>query len=603
MCGIAGEIRLKGLAPRPEHFYGQILRSMERRGPDQEGLFTDPCCTLLHRRLCVIDPEHGQQPMTIGPCTIAYNGELYNAEDLRNELESLGEHFTTHSDTEVLLRAYLRWGAGTPERLNGIFSFAVWDARNQNLFLARDPMGVKPLFYALRGDTLFFASELKTLLLFPEIRPAVDARGLYDLMFLGPGRTPGCGVFRNVYEVLPGYMGIFDERGLTMTPYWSLRDGPCEDSFEACVEHTRFLVEDAIRRQLVSDVPLGTFLSGGLDSSIISAVAAREMGRVDTFSVDYRDNDRYFRSTKFQPNSDSYFIGVMEEAIHAGGHHIILDTDALVSGLLEAAEARDLPGMADVDSSMLLLSRAVREHVTVILAGECADEIVGGYPWYRDPEIRAINGFPWAQTTHYRASFARQELLDWEDPEEFVRRRYEETLSSVDLTPGLTPLEQRMKEMMVLNLRWFMQTLLDRKDRMSMWSGLEIRVPFCDKRIVEYLYRVPWSYKDYRGREKGLLRYAFRDLLPAEITARKKSPYPKTWNPDYMAAVSDLLRQELQGTNSPLLAFLKKDALLALCGEDRSLPWYGQLMTTPQTIAYFLQMAHWLRARNVSVIL
>ena len=603
MCGIAGEIRLKGLAPRPEHFYGQILRSMERRGPDQEGLFTDPCCTLLHRRLCVIDPEHGQQPMTIGPCTIAYNGELYNAEDLRNELESLGEHFTTHSDTEVLLRAYLRWGAGTPERLNGIFSFAVWDARNQNLFLARDPMGVKPLFYALRGDTLFFASDLKTLLLFPEIRPEVDARGLYDLMFLGPGRTPGCGVFRNVYEVLPGYMGIFDERGLTMTPYWSLRDGPCEDSFEACVEHTRFLVEDAIRRQLVSDVPLGTFLSGGLDSSIISAVAAREMGRVDTFSVDYRDNDRYFRSTKFQPNSDSYFIGVMEEAIHAGGHHIILDTDALVSGLLEAAEARDLPGMADVDSSMLLLSRAVREHVTVILSGECADEIFGGYPWYRDPEIRAINGFPWAQTTHYRASFARQELLDWEDPEEFVRRRYEETLSSVDLTPGLTPLEQRMKEMMVLNLRWFMQTLLDRKDRMSMWSGLEIRVPFCDKRIVEYLYRVSWSYKDYRGREKGLLRYAFRDLLPAEITARKKSPYPKTWNPDYMAAVSDLLRQELQGTNSPLLAFLKKDALLALCGEDRSLPWYGQLMTTPQTIAYFLQMAHWLRARNVSVIL
>ena len=603
MCGIAGEIRLKGLAPRPEHFYGQILRSMERRGPDQEGLFTDPCCTLLHRRLCVIDPEHGQQPMTIGPCTIAYNGELYNAEDLRNDLESLGEHFTTHSDTEVLLRAYLRWGAGTPERLNGIFSFAVWDARNQNLFLARDPMGVKPLFYALRGDTLFFASELKTLLLFPEIRPEVDARGLYDLMFLGPGRTPGCGVFRNVYEVLPGYMGIFDERGLTMTPYWSLRDGPCEDSFEACVEHTRFLVEDAIRRQLVSDVPLGTFLSGGLDSSIISAVAAREMGRVDTFSVDYRDNDRYFRSTKFQPNSDSYFIGVMEEAIHAGGHHIILDTDALVSGLLEAAEARDLPGMADVDSSMLLLSRAVRKHVTVILSGECADEIFGGYPWYRDPEIRAINGFPWAQTTHYRASFARQELLDWEDPEEFVRRRYEETLSSVDLTPGLTPLEQRMKEMMVLNLRWFMQTLLDRKDRMSMWSGLEIRVPFCDKRIVEYLYRVPWSYKDYRGREKGLLRYAFRDLLPAEITARKKSPYPKTWNPDYMAAVSDLLRQELQGTNSPLLAFLKKDALLALCGEDRSLPWYGQLMTTPQTIAYFLQMAHWLRARNVSVIL
>ena len=159
-----------------------------------------------------------------------------------------------------------------------------------------------------------------------------------------------------------------------------------------------------------------------------------------------------------------------------------------------------------------------------------------------------------------------------------------------------------MREMMVLNLRWFMQTLLDRKDRMSMWSGLEIRVPFCDRRIVEYLYTVPWAYKDYRGREKGLLRHAFRDLLPEEIIHRKKSPYPKTWDPAYMQAVSDLLRQELEGTNSPLLGFLKKDALLALCGEDRSLPWYGQLMTTPQTIAYFLQMAQWMRVRNVRLV-
>ena len=602
MCGIAGQLAPGGLPPRDAGFYEHILSRLSRRGPDQQGQFIDPACALLHRRLSVIDPENGRQPMTIGTHTIAYNGELYNTADLRQELMAKGVTFATTSDTEVLLQSYLTWGEDCPKKLNGIFAFAIYDQENRKLFFARDPMGVKPLFYALRNGSFYFASELKALLCFPEIAPEVDARGLYDLMFLGPGRTPGFGVFRNVYEVLPGTCGTFDETGLHHSTYWLLADGECLDSFETCRDKTRFLLEDSIRRQLISDVPLGTFLSGGLDSSIVSAVAAKNIPGISTFSVDYRDNDKYFQATKFQPNSDTHFMGLMAEHIGSNSHRVVLDTDQLVSALFEAAEARDLPGMADVDSSMLLLCREARKHVTVILSGECADEIFGGYPWYRDPDIRATNGFPWAQTTDYRATFLQPELLSWQDPHEFVDNRYQETLATVDKLPGISPLEARMKEMMVLNLRWFMQTLLDRKDRMSMWSGLEIRVPFCDKRIVEYLYTVPWSYKDYQGREKGLLREAFRDLLPESVYSRKKSPYPKTWNPDYMTAVSDLLRQELNGTNSPLLAFLKKEELLSLCGENRSLPWYGQLMTTPQTIAYFLQMAHWLKVNHVKVI-
>ena len=600
MCGIAGEIGPHG--PRPSGFYEGILQTMTRRGPDQAGIFQWRNCTLLHRRLSVIDPEHGLQPMTIGPCTIVYNGELYNAAELRAELEAKGQVCTSRSDTEVLLRSYLVWGREAPERLNGIFAFAIYDSREHSLFLARDPMGVKPLFYGVRGEQLFFASELKSLLCFPELPPEVDARGLYDLLFLGPGRTPGFGVFRGIQELLPGQWGLFRDGSVTLGQYWLLEDGECEDSFEACAEKTRFLVEDAIRRQLVSDVPLGTFLSGGLDSSIISAVARKNLGSLNTFSVDYRDNQKYFHATKFQPNTDNDYIALMERHLEAHGHRITLDTDALVSALFEAAEARDLPGMADVDSSLLLLCRETRKYTTVILSGECADEIFGGYPWYRDPEIRAKDGFPWAQTTAYRASFVAPELLSWQDPAQFVQTRYQETIAQARIDPETSPLERRMKEMMVLNLRWFMQTLLDRKDRMSMWSGLEVRVPFCDRRIVEYLYRVPWAHKDYRGREKGLLRYAFRDMLPEAIVTRKKSPYPKTWNPDYMAAVSGLLREELSGTSSPLLDFLRKDSLLALCQENRSIPWYGQLMTTPQTIAYFLQLSHWLRARHVRLV-
>ncbi len=601
MCGIAGQLTPWGLCSRSPDFYDSILDTMARRGPDQEGKYTDGHCVLLHRRLSVMDPENGLQPMTLDGNTIVYNGELYNTPELRQELQSLGDHFSTTCDTEVLLRAWNRWGPDCLNKLNGIFAFAVYDPRERRLFFARDPMGVKPLFFAQRGGSFYFASELKTLLKFPEIQPVIDARGIYDLMFLGPGRTPGYGVFRGVWEVKPGQWGIFDGDGLQIHTYWTLEDAPCHDSFEEASDKTRYLVEDSIRRQLVSDVPLGTFLSGGLDSSIVSAVAAKYLGRIDTWSVDYKDNDRYFSATRFQPNSDPYFMGLMAEHIGSNAHRVVLDTEPLISALFEAAEARDLPGMADVDSSMLLLCREARTTATVVLSGECADEIFGGYPWYRDKTIRNTAGFPWAQTTDYRASFLTKEILDWMDPRDFVDRRYRETLKEVSLMPDLSPTEKRMKEMMVLNLRWFMQTLLDRKDRMSMWSGLEIRVPFCDKRIVEYLYTVPWDYKDHQGMEKGLLRHAFRDLLPDEVLYRKKSPYPKTWNPDYMAAVSSLLRDELSGTNSPLLEFLSKDALLTLCSENRSLPWYGQLMTTPQTIACFLQMAHWMRVNHVRV--
>lgn len=601
MCGIAGQLSPDGLPKRDPELYQRILNTMARRGPDQEGTFFDESCVLLHRRLSVMDPQHGLQPMTIGGRTIVYNGELYNAEELRQELRSYGEEFSTGCDTEVLLHAFNRWGEGCLPRLNGIFAFAVYDPAQRRLFLARDPMGVKPLFYARRGAGFYFASELKSLLAFPEIQPVLDARGIYDLMFLGPGRTPGYGVFRDIYEVKPGHWGVYDENGLTLTPYWTLCDAPCTDSFQEASDKTRYLVEDSIRRQLSADVPVGTFLSGGLDSSIVSAVAAKYLGTVDTFSVDYKDNDRYFHATKFQPNSDTHYMYLMAKHIGAKAHRIELDTEPLVSALFEAAEARDLPGMADVDSSMLLLCREAGKHATVVLSGECADEIFGGYPWYRDPEIRATAGFPWAQTTVYRSTFLLPEVLRWMDPREFVDRRYQETLHTVELLPDQDPTEKRMKEMMVLNLRWFMQTLLDRKDRMSMWSGVEIRVPFCDKRIVEYLYTVPWSYKDHNGTEKGLLRHAFQDLLPKEVVTRRKSPYPKTWNPNYMAAVSDLLRQELTGTNSPLLEFLDKNVLLQLCDEDRALPWYGQLMTTPQTIAYFLQMAHWMRVNHIRI--
>lgn len=602
MCGIAGMI---GEIPSRQ-VLKQMQDTMRRRGPDQEGIWVKHGTALLHNRLAVIDIEGGRQPMRREHAVIVYNGELYNTAEVRTDLAKQGYVFSTHSDTEVVLTAYLAWGEACLERLNGIYAFAVWDMQKQELFFARDRIGVKPFFFTEKNGTFLFASEIKTLLAHPDISAEIDGNGISELVLLGPGRTPGCGVLRGMREVPAGWCGTYSHRtGLRLRQYWHLEDKEHTDSQQETIETVRRLVIDAIERQLVSDVPLCTFLSGGLDSSIISAVAAQQYARegkqLETVSVTYRDNAKYFQASHFQPNSDDSYIGKMNDAIGANNHLIVIDTPQLVRALFEAVEARDLPGMADVDASLLLFCREIKKIGTVALSGECADEIFGGYPWYRDADIRRKAGFPWAQSTQYRASFLTQEWQQQIDAEAFVDQKYRQTITQV-LPNGVRGKDdRRIREMTRLNFAWFMQTLLTRKDSMSMFSGLEVRVPFCDHRIAEYLYNVPWSMKDLQGREKGLLREAVKGIVPEEIRVRKKSPYPKTHNPAYMRAVSNLLRQVLDEGTSPMFDFIRRDALEQLLTETRAQPWYGQLMQTPQTIAYFLQLHHWMRLYHVTI--
>ncbi|MDL2206818.1 asparagine synthase (glutamine-hydrolyzing) [Eubacteriales bacterium OttesenSCG-928-N13] len=607
MCGIAGVV---DWAEAPRLAMNSLIamqNTLTRRGPDQRGIYADDCAALVHARLCVVDIERGRQPMSLAlgdeRLHLIYNGELYNTSELRDELAVARHRFNGHSDTEVVLHAYAEWGAECVSRFNGIFAFAVWEQRERRLFLARDRIGVKPLFYSQRPKGLLFGSEIKALLAHPSMDARLDSQGVAELMLIGPGRTPGCGVLMGIEELPPAHCGYYDQNGLNTWAYWRLTDRTHEDSFEDTVEQVRYLVQDSIERQLVSDVKLGTLLSGGLDSSIISAVADQHFQRrgeqLHTFSVFYEDNERYFKSGKFQPSSDDDFIRQMNESLGAQHHRIVLKTDELLDALYDAVEARDLPGMADVDASLLLFCREIKQHVTVALSGECADEIFGGYPWYRDPEIRARYGFPWSQSTDYRATFLAGDYASEIDAKEYVDQRYRAALLAADVREGADDEERRMKQMVSLNLNWFMQTLLDRKDRMSMYSGLEVRVPFCDYRIAEYLYSVPWAYKDHQGTEKGLLRMAVKDLLPESVLWRKKSPYPKTHNPAYLEAVSVRLRDVMRDGDSPLLQIVSKQALDELLVDDRSVPWYGQLMTTPQTIAYMLQLDHWLRTYKV----
>ncbi len=606
MCSIAGILGL----PSDPHIQNAMLQTMQRRGPDGQGIYREGTCTLLHTRLAIIDPAGGAQPMALQwgntNYVITYNGELYNTQELRSELRACGHSFLSHSDTEVLLHAYAQWGAACLDRLNGIYAFAVWEKETGQLFLARDPMGVKPLFYTIHNGGLIFGSEIKTLLAYPTVEARLDADGAAQLLLLGPGRKPGSGVLQNIYELEPGFWGLWDGNRLHTHRYWSLVHRDHKETFEETVEQVRYLVRDSIRRQMVSDVPIGTFLSGGLDSSLISSVCACEMAgmgeQLDTFSVDYENNEAFFQPNKFQPASDGDYIRKMQHYLDSRHHWSILTPEDLVDALESATIARDLPGMADVDFSLLAFCGQIRTHVKVALSGECADEIFGGYPWYRDPEVRAVQGFPWAQNTAYRASYLHPRYLTQLEPEDYVQSCYLQTLSQTDTLPGTSAQERRMKEMTNLNYRWFIQTLLDRKDRMSMYHGLEVRVPFCDRRIAEYLYSVPWEYKDRNGQEKGLLRNAAIGLLPDDVLWRKKSPYPKTWDPKYLQLVQQRLQGILDDPGRSLFGIVSYDAVQQLLSAEHTWPWYGQLMRRPQLMAYILQLDFWLQHYNVRIL-
>ena len=603
MCGIAGMVGVQN----DDVIRRGMLNTMKHRGPDGEGIYTKKQCALLHARLSVIDPKGGSQPMVLDWAgeryILVYNGELYNTQEIRKELESCGHTFQTSSDTEVVLHAYVQWKEGCVHRFNGIFALAVWEENSERLFLARDRIGVKPLFYAECGRGLLFASEIKTILANPAMNAVLDLEGASELLLLGPGRTPGCGIFSGIKELEQGCYGLYD-RGLFQTKrYWRLTDREHQDSFADTVAKVRYLVEDAIVRQMVSDVPLGTFLSGGLDSSIITAICAREREKqgqiLKTFSVDYRNNEQFFVSGKFQPNSDTEYIRLMESKLQTEHHWTILSPEDLMAELEAATIARDIPGMADVDFSLLAFCRNIRKDVTVALSGECADEIFGGYPWYRDPEVREMDGFPWAQNAQQRISLMSETLKNNGKPMDYIQERYLQTCHESDILPENDPQDRRIKQMVNLNFRWFMQTLLERKDRMSMATSLEVRVPFCDYRIAEYLYAVPWAYKDHNGFEKGLLRTAMSGLVPEEILWRKKSPYPKTFDPEFRKLVEIRYRELLQDQLSPLWHLVDRAEAAAVPLSEHLWPWYGQLMRGTQLMLYFIQMDFWLRHYHV----
>lgn len=610
MCGIAGMIERDCRMVDRTKTLNEMSLTLERRGPDENGIYINGDTALIHRRLVVIDRENGKQPMAVNhkgvTYVIVYNGEIYNAPALREELKADGFHFRGHSDTEVVLKTFIKYGERCPERLNGIFAFAVFNTKERSLFLCRDKIGVKPLFYSEYENALVFGSEIKALLKSGKVKPQIDEQGLNEIFFLGPARTPSYGVFKGVFELNPGECAVYKNFRLRRKTYFSIEAREHIDTKEQTIEKTRYLLTDAVRRQLVSDVPLCMFLSGGLDSSIIVKTASmyqkeHKLGKVHTYSVEYRDNQKYFEKSLFQPTRDYEYINMMVKDADTKHNEVILDNELLADALYDSVEARDLPGYVDVDSSLLLFCREIKKDYTVALSGECADELFGGYPWYHNRDILFDDCFPWSRSQKIRRFILRDGAL--KNGEEYVRQRYLDTINAAPKLKSDSETDRRMREMFYLNFYWFMQCLLERKDRCSMYSGLEVRVPFCDYRLVEYAYNMPWELKAYNNREKGIVRKAFEDILPNEITWRKKSPYPKTHNPVYFNACAERVYNILQKKNT-LTELLDKKAVESIIENPDSIkePWYGQLMKAPQILAYIVELDYWFEKYEVEIV-
>ncbi len=616
MCGIAGYINFSDnfIKNKQQNFaiassLGSILN---HRGPDAHGEWVGEHAVFSHSRLAVIDIDGGKQPMSRTVAgydfVITYNGELYNTKEIKDELLKFGYNFTTSSDTEVLLYAYIHYGTECTKKLNGIYAFCIWDSMRQRAFLCRDHFGVKPLFYTFKGDTLVFGSEIKALLKYPGINAEVSKTGLQEIFAISPARTPGVGVFKNINELRPGHFIIHSRAGTVTKQYWKLESFMHNDSYEQTIEKVRELVFDSIQRQLISDVPIATLLSGGLDSSIITAIGALEKKKAGeklcTYSFDYKDNSKYFKPSDFQPDSDSVWVKRMSEEFNTNHTYLECDNGELLDLLNDCVDAKDLPGMADVDASLLYFCRRIKNNHTVILSGECSDEIFGGYPWFRSEKAFNTHAFPWCYDLSMRNNILKRDVKDVLELENYSFSRYSQSLREVPTFFLDTPEEKRRREISWLNLNWFMTNLLDRKDRMSMASGLEVRVPFCDYRLVQYVWNIPWEMKNKNNVSKNILREAAKGLLPDDVLYRKKSPYPKTHNPLYEKLVKERLLDTISNPNAPILMLCDYDKLTAACTDtfDYGKPFFGQLMAGPQFIGYILQVNYWLESYHISIV-
>ncbi len=617
MCGFCGYVNFKNDIT-DEKIIEKMNNTLKKRGPNAQNVFINDNVAIGHARLSIIDVALGHQPMSKvhnnNEYTIAYNGEMYNTKEIRDELISRGYEFSTSCDTEVVLTSYIEFGEKCVEYINGIFAFVIYDKNQNSLFFVRDRLGIKPLFYTIANkdheSALIFASEIKAILAHPYVTPILDRQGVMELIGLGPAHSPGKTYFKNILEIKAGYTGYYKDGLFSTKKYWDLETKECMDSEEEAIEEIHYLVNDAAKRQLVSDVGVCTMLSGGLDSSVLTKVAKDNIDDITTFSIDFIGNDNDFKANAYQMTKDSDYVKIMQEFLNTNHKTIKIENTYLFDLLDESMIARDMPGMADIDSSMFAFCKKINENgFKVCLSGECSDEIFGGYPWFYKEHLASHEGFPWALSEDLRDSLIKPDLLGKNELREYVENARQETLKNVVHLDEKNEFENRFRNINYLTVKWFMNTLVERTDRMSMANSLEVRVPFADHRIFDYVYNLPANMKLGLSSsnvpvEKYLLRKAFEKELPEDVVYRKKSPFPKTYDPNYLRLVEEKIVRIVDDKSLKIHKIINTNfvrELVKMHGENLTENLFGQLMTYPQTLAFLIQINSWLELYNIEI--
>ncbi len=609
MSGITGIVNLNQSVSAQSEELQHMTEAIRHRGK-KKIKYCDYTCAAFG---CANFYEYGKDdafmPLSVNAdgkeYSIVLDGSVYNIDEIRSDLSQRGILCKTTSPAEVILKAYIKWGIGCLQRMNGIFALAIWNECDSELFLARDRFGIKPLYYTTKCGNLLFASEIKGLLAHKNIDAALTQEGLAEVLGLGPAHTQGCGIFQGILELKPAHCALFNRNGLSVSRYWALESAKHTDDFETTVSKVHTLVSDAFDKQISVQDDLCCFLSGGVDSSSIVAYAAKKFERpLHTFSLEYVGNDEYFKPSEYQPESDNFYIDKMSETFGTDHEIITVTNQDLLNHLESAVIARDVPGMGDVDSSLFCFCNSVGQNYNIAMSGECGDEVFGGYPWFHRKEDFEANIFPWAKNLDLRESLLHPQLAKSLNIKQYIRDKYEQSVAQTPCLSCDSPDEKRRREIAHLNLNWFMYTLGERSERIGMYNGLEIRMPFCDHKVVEYLWNVPWEFKSHNDREKGLLREALHGMLPEDVLWRKKSPFPKTHNPAYEELVKARMIEILNDSSSPVHDIINKEYLMNLTQQpsDYGKPWFGQLMATPQLYAYVVQLDFWLRHYHVSIL-
>lgn len=571
------------------NYFGVYHTDYSRSG---SGIFDAPCITKGRMMLC----SHG---------TASRGGILAMAcGRMRNRAALAGELGCGRDATEALvaLEAYRRWGEDYPGRIEGPVVTCVMDADEDLLILSRDRMGEKPVFYVHKGGSVAFSDHPDALLKAARVEPVADADGLRELFGLGPARTPGRTFYRDMLALEPGCVLVVRGEQAEARRYWRIEDRIHGESIEDTVARTRELLEQCVAE--VAPLRPAVMLSGGLDSTALTALLHQINPDLRSFSVDYQDNDRDFRSNAFRPELDAPYVREAVQAYGTQHRTVTLTQQELAASLGRAVSLRGFPGMADIDTSLLLFSEQIVRYDGHVVSGECGDEVFGGYPWFRGEA--ALDGFPWSGSLALRESLLLPEVREKLKLAEYVGDTFNDRRKRADPGGEYPERERRLRTMQRLCFEYFMPNLQERAVRMCEGVGLDVLTPLCDERLAEYVYNVPWDVKFMDGQEKGLFRAAVADLLPEKLLRRTKSPYPKTCSPEFSCILRSMALRMAADREAPIFRLLDRNRVIELAQSDLNpidTPWFGQLMAGPQMLGFLWQVNHWMRERNVRVLM